>query len=316
MGDLNTYALFAEHFLNLIGPDGRAGVIVPTGIATDNSTKAYFDHAATRGRLISLISFFEIRKWFPGTDDRNPFCLLTLGERAKSCQLAFSVKTINELADHRRTFTLGPEDFILLNPNTRTCPVFRSQMDAELTKKIYNRVPVLMDEALGDQGNPWGIKFMTMFHMSNDSHLFMDAPAVDRLPLYEAKLIHHYDHRWATYDIDGSSRDVTEAEKRDPDFDILPRYWVERQEVEARLKAQGWDHRWLLGWRDICRSTDERTVIFCVMPYSAIGHTIPVMFPGRESQVLACLLGNFSSLILDFCGRNKIGGTQIGRAHV
>jgi hypothetical protein len=84
VGDLNTYALFAEHFLNLIGPDGRAGLIVPTGIATDTSTKAYFDHAVTRERLISLISFFEIRKWFPGTDDRNPFCLLTLGESTSS----------------------------------------------------------------------------------------------------------------------------------------------------------------------------------------------------------------------------------------
>jgi hypothetical protein len=43
VGDLNTYALFAEHFLKLIGPSGRLGMIVPTGIATDNSTKAYFD---------------------------------------------------------------------------------------------------------------------------------------------------------------------------------------------------------------------------------------------------------------------------------
>ena len=224
VGDLNTYALFAEHFLNLIGPQGRAGLIVPTGIATDNSTKAYFDHVATGSRLISLLSFYEIRKWFPGTDDRNPFCLLTLGQGVEACLLAFSVKSINELADHRRSFTLGPDDFSLLNPNTRTCPVFRSQMDAELSKKIYSQVPVLIDEALGRQGNPWGIKFMRMFDMSNDSHLFFDEPATDRLPLYEAKLIHHYDHRWATYEADGSSRDVSLEEKQDPAFLVTPRY--------------------------------------------------------------------------------------------
>jgi len=226
VGDLNTYALFSDLFLNLIGPGGRAGLIVPTGIATDNSTKAYFDHVATRSRLISLISFFEIRKWFPGTDDRNPFCLLTLGQGADACLLAFSVKSLSELADHRRSFTLGPDDFSLLNPNTRTCPVFRSQMDAELTKKIYGRVPVLIDEALGAQGNPWGIKFMRMFDMSNDSDLFFDEPASDRLPLFEAKLIHHYDHRWATYDPEGSSRDVMLAEKQNPEFQFRPRYWV------------------------------------------------------------------------------------------
>src|SRR5205823_5840942 len=34
-GDVNTYALFAEAFARLTSKRGRAGVIVPTGIATD-----------------------------------------------------------------------------------------------------------------------------------------------------------------------------------------------------------------------------------------------------------------------------------------
>ncbi|MFN9694954.1 MAG: Eco57I restriction-modification methylase domain-containing protein, partial [Synechococcaceae cyanobacterium] len=143
VGDLNTYALFSELFLNLIGPGGRAGLIVPTGIATDNSTKAYFDAIAGGGQLVSLYSFKEIRKWFPGTDDRNLFCLLTLSDQSKGCQLAFSLDLTTELADSRRSFALDSKDFSLLNHNTRTCPVFRSQMDAELTKRIYGRVPVL-----------------------------------------------------------------------------------------------------------------------------------------------------------------------------
>src|SRR5690606_24055674 len=83
----------------------------------------------------------------------------------------FATRT-EHLADERRRFTLSPEDIALINPNTKTCPVFRSQADAELTKKIYRRVPVLIDEARGGRGNPWGIGFMTMFHMSNDSGLF------------------------------------------------------------------------------------------------------------------------------------------------
>jgi hypothetical protein len=317
VGDLNTYALFAEHFLNLIGPDGRAGLIVPTGIATDNSTKAYFDYVATGSRLASLISFFEIRKWFPGTDDRNPFCLLTLAQRIDACQLAFSVRALSELLDHRRSFTLSSDDFSLLNPNTRTCPVFRSQMDAELSKKIYSRVPVLIDEALGDQGNSWGIKFMTMFHMSNDSNLFMDAPAEDRLPLYEAKLIHHYDHHWATYDVDGSSRDVTLAEKQKPDFEIIPRYWVERQEVEARLKAQGWDRQWLMGWRDVCRNTDERTMVTGVLPVAGVNHKFMLYMPkGVGAAECSCLLGNLSSLVYDFLARQKVAGTSFSYFYI
>jgi hypothetical protein len=91
-------------------------------------------------------------------------------------------------------------------------------------------VPVLINENDPVNGNPWGIKFSTMFHMSNDSHLFrtkeqleengfelhgnrfvrvaQDAyPAEDitsqnhevYLPLYEAKMIHQFNHRFGDY---------------------------------------------------------------------------------------------------------------------
>jgi hypothetical protein len=40
-GDVNTYALFAELFASLASQRGRAGVIVPTGIATDATTAPF-----------------------------------------------------------------------------------------------------------------------------------------------------------------------------------------------------------------------------------------------------------------------------------
>ena len=126
--------------------------------------------------------------------------------------------------------------------------------------------------------------------MSNESHLFFDEPAAGRLPLYEAKLIHHYDHRWASYGGDGSSRDVTLAEKQDAEFQETPRYWVERGEVQTRLKAQGWDRQWLMGWRDICRGTDERTVIASIAPMVGVGNQMPLMVPDAKLDInlLAC----------------------------
>jgi hypothetical protein len=86
---------------------------------------------------------------------------------------------------------------------------------------------------------PWDISFMAMVHMSNDSHLFTDEPDTTRLPLCEAKMIHQFDHRWATYE-DGGARDVTPEEKADSDFEVTPRYWVDKSEVEQRLSAKGW----------------------------------------------------------------------------
>jgi hypothetical protein len=313
-GKVNTYQLFAEQFLKLIGPCGRSGVIVPTGIATDNSTKAYFDAISSSGRLVSLYDFENREGLFPAVDSRMKFALLTLGDGVDATDFVFFATATSQLTDQRRHFTLSADDITLINPNTRTCPVFRSQMDAELTKKIYSKVPVLIDEALGEAGNPWGISFRQgLFNMTSDSHLFFNEPGPNRLSLYEAKLIHHYDHRWSTYAADGSSRDVTLAEKQDPDFQITPRYWVERSEVEARLKAQGWDRQWLMGWRDICRGTDERTVIASIAPLSGVGNQLPLVLPSSETSGghLACLIGNISSIPYDFFARHKVGGTHM-----
>jgi hypothetical protein len=313
-GKVNTYQLFAEQFLKLIGPYGRSGVIVPTGIATDNSTKAYFDAISSGGRLASLYDFENREGLFPAVDSRMKFALLTLGDGVDATDFVFFATATSQLTDQRRHFTLSADDIALINPNTRTCPVFRSQMDAELTKKIYSEVPVLIDEALGEVGNPWGISFRQgLFNMTSDSHLFFDEPGPNRLSLYEAKLIHHYDHRWSTYTADGSSRDVTLAEKQDPDFQITPRYWVELSEVQARLKAQGWDRQWLMGWRDICRGTDERTVIASIAPLSGVGNQLPLVLPSSESSggLLTCLIGNLSSIPYDFFARHKVGGTHM-----
>ena len=219
---------------------------------------------------------------------------------------------MDQLNDERRHFSLDADEIALINPNTRTCPVFRSQMDAELTKKIYSRVPVLIDEAMGEVGNPWGIKFMTMFHMSNDSHLFFDEAGPGRLPLYEAKLIHHYDHRWATYGADCSSRDVTLAEKQNPNFEVRPRYWVSQEEVQERLLAQGWNRQWLMGWRDITNSTNERTVIAGVAPKAGCGDTFLLMLPKlSDPKLFTCLLADQCSLPHDFILRQKVGGTHL-----
>jgi hypothetical protein len=315
VGDLNTYALFAEHFLNLIGPEGRAGLIVPTGIATDNSTKAYFDAITGNGKLVALISFENESLIFKEVHHAYKFCVLTLRTNATqnaSAQYCFYIRHFPQLSEADRFFSLSADEITLLNPNTRTCPVFRSQMDAELTKKIYRSVPVLIDEALGKQGNPWGVKFMTIFHMSNDSNLFIDEPATDRLPLYEAKLMHHYDHRWATYGLESLSRDVTLEEKQDPDFLVTPRYWVEHSEVESRLKTQGWDRHWLMGWRRNTLPTNSRTCISTVIPEYAVGDSLFLIAPlDKTYQTKSFLLhGNLSALAFDFIARQKVGGVN------
>ncbi|MFL1404628.1 Eco57I restriction-modification methylase domain-containing protein [Marinobacter sp. M1N3S26] len=249
-GDVNLYALFAELALNLTASHGRAGIIVPTGIATDDSTKAYFDALSAGKRLASLFDFENREKLFKSVDSRMKFVLLTIADQIDQADLMFFSTRIEHLEDKERLFQLSPEDFALINPNTRTCPVFRAKRDAELTRKLYRQAPVLMQK--NPETNPWNIKFQAMFHMSADSDLFHTYEQLDDqdaelegnqfhldgtryLPLYEAKMVHQYDHRFATYEIDGeTTRDTTVAEKQLPDFAPLPRYWVQERELLLR----------------------------------------------------------------------------------
>ncbi len=309
VGDVNTYALFAETFAQLMREEGRAGFIVPTGIATDSSTKAFFAGLTQAGELASLYDMENRERLFPAVDSRIKFCLLTLG-RAEAAEFVYFATQTHQLADPRRRFTLTPEEFGLINPNTLTCPVFRSERDAALTKKLYRVAPVLIAEG-PPEVNPWGIRFLAMVHMANDSGLFYNTPAPDRLPLYEAKMIHQFDHRWATYSEEGCG-DVSDTQKQDPAFTVTPRYWVEASEVEARLRNKGWERGWLMGWRDICRSTDERTVIASVVPRVATGDTLLLMFPDpKHGLKVSCLLADQCSLVHDYVARQKVGGTHL-----
>jgi hypothetical protein len=325
-GDVNTYALFAETILHIKHEKGRAGFIVPTGIATDDSTKNYFAEIS-RENLASLYDFENRGKIFPDVDSRMKFALLSLGKSAYT-DLAFFLTATEQLADERRHFKLSPDEFMLLNPNTQTCPVFRSEKDAELTKKIYRNVPVLLREKdVSEKGyaNPWGIGFMTMFHMSNDSHLFYDESAPDRLPLYEAKMMHQFDHRWAAYTGSGKTADVSLEQKRNVNFVVNPRYWVAKNEALKRLageddttKAENRDNKkpipkWLMGWRGITNATNERTLITAVMPITAIGNSITIAtFENSSDQKSPALLyANFNALVFDYVARQKIGGTNL-----
>jgi hypothetical protein len=58
-GDINTYALFAELFANVTR--GRAAVIVPTGIAINETTSAFFAAMIAGKRLGTLQAFDEIK---------------------------------------------------------------------------------------------------------------------------------------------------------------------------------------------------------------------------------------------------------------
>jgi len=331
-GDVNTYALFAEHNWSVLAPHGCAGFIVPSGIVTDSTTKEYFQSLLERSVLASVHHFENESLVFKGLDHRYRFVLLTIRE-SRQADLVFYARRAVDIDDPRRHFVLAPADFATLNPNTRTCPTFRSRRDAELNLAMYRRAGVLWREGDPD-GNPWGMRFLRMFDMANDSGRFRTGTDLasagwrrcgDRferdgavmLPLYEAKMIHQFDHRFGTYEGQkeaqanrGKLPELDDVGHSDPWRVTLPRYWVSDEGVTRRLDG-AWERHWMFGWRDVTRASDARTVIACIIPRVAVNDKFLLMMPSPQAELVACLYANLSSVPLDYCARQKVGGISL-----
>ena len=482
-GRVNYYAVFAEAMRSILNDRGRVGCVLPTGIVTDDTTKFFFQDVVESKSLISLFDFENKGIHFPGVHSSYKFCLFTAANGTQlvtdPANFVFFAHSVDELRNPERRFILSLEDVELLNPNTRTCPTFRSRSDAELVKAIYRRVPVLFRKSENRRSqsheSPWGIRFRQgLFNMTSDSHLFQTREqleadgwtlvgnvfrkdAIEYLPLYEAKMIHHFDHRWATYrrvDAKDVAVNVALEGKQDPAFTVHPRYWVEAREVHLRvaklpkdllnalrdcdadlivlavcnllflewlrrdfggsadaavtkvipswtdfmayhpfalefaptqmglrgtspallaprdprnspaepitqsqasprssttwhaldptvlwesfalcaryaelldpvpsLRSNDEAHafaedllrrsspQWLLGWRDITNSTNERTVVGGVFPFSGVGNNLPVCTTDSENAVLLAAL--MSTFVCDFAARFKVGGSHL-----
>ena len=258
---------------------------------------------------------------------------LTGGEvRATEFEFIFFARQVIDLRDSNRRFSLTAEDIRLVNPNTGTAPIFRTKSDAELTVAIYRRVQVLVRENETD-GNPWGISFQQgHFNMTSDSHRFRSAAQLESdgcqlngnkwsrvdeewLPLYEGKMIHIGDHRFGTYKgqtqaqaNQGTLPTPTDIEHNDPDYEVLPRYWISA--VERDQKSHEPDRGFDLSFRDITSATSERTMIPTVIGRVATGNKLPLIY-FDESLPWPSLIAALQSLVVDFVARQKVGGTNM-----
>lgn len=331
-GDVNTYSVFAETFRTILAPDGAAGIITPTGLATDKTTAPFFADTLETKRLLAFYDFENEAKIFAGVHNQFRFAVTAMsGVERVAVRTRFAFYTRHLIDVPERRFELAPDEVLAMNPNTGTLPVFRSRPDAEITLGIYRRHPVLVRDEVFD-GNPWKLSFCRLFDMATDSELFHQPDDLieaqfngwsyervdgrEYLPLYEAKLLSHFDHRFSTYlhatqaQLNkGTLPRPTAAQHDDPRMEPLARYWVARTAVQHHLAAR-WDRGWMLGWRDIARASDMRTFVPSVLPTTAVGHVFPLAFL-REPAHGPLLHAVWSSLAFDYVARQKLSGTHM-----
>jgi very-short-patch-repair endonuclease len=321
IGDINTYSIFTETGRTIIKTRGYAGLIIPTGIATDDSLKGFFDDLIQTSSLERLIGFENEEFIFVGIANVVRFGILIMSGAdviSDTPTFAFYLRRLNQIDEKERYFKLTAQDIALVNPNTLTSPIFRNRVDAELTRSIYQRVPVLEKEA--EKQNPWGIRFGTHFHMANDSNLFFETASSSRVRLYEGKFIWHFDHRLGGFDLVGKAKGKGGRglpfqfieNYNNPNYAIEPRYWIESNEFESRVPPK-WDRKWFIAFREVTSAKLERTLVFSIVPYVACGNKAPLILPYEypNNAYIACLLANLNSIVLDYVARQKIGGTAL-----
>ena len=349
-GDVNLYSLFVERALALAKPTGLVGLLAPSGIASDKSASTFFKSVATTGRLGSLIDFEnrrgELEPFFPDVDSRFKFCALVVGgpkRLFKETLCAFFLRGVDALADPERAFTLTPADFVKVNPNTGTAPIFRTRRDAEITTGIYDRLPVLVDRRKAEPVSAYPVRYLRMFDMTNDSHLFVTKAELEKtaypvgggrwrrgaeefVPLYEGKMAQAFDHRAANVVVNPENLNrpaqpepATDAQRADPSWLPNPQFFVSVGAIEwpQGLAAA-------LGFKDITASTNVRTMIAGLVPFCGAGNTLPLILPDLPEKkaarakaladyrdALPLLAANLNALPFDYVARQKVQSTHL-----
>ena len=338
-GDIDLYPMFAELCLSFSRE--AWGLVMPTGIALNDPNKAFFAKLTDENRLISLYDFenrealFDIHRMFK-------FCLLTVGKQQdmpRDVNGGFYLTRIDHLLDPNRIYTLRTSDFALLNPNTKTCSVFRTAKDASLAAKVYRKCPILINEVTGS--NPWHARISNMMHMSHDSgdfktyedlsaegaflsgNIFTTPQGKVYIPVYEGKMIWFYNHHYASWPTGGERPNaipnVEVKELSDPSSTILAWYWSPEEDVLSKLEKLDndgnvvwkWEHSWLLGYRKISNATNERTFVSSIIPLPN-GAGDSIIYVMIDNVVHSALVqGMFSSLTFDYISKQKMGGSNM-----
>ncbi len=342
-GDINLYSLFIERSLKLVKAEGMVGLLVPSGIASDETAAKFFKHVSTEGRLKVLYDFENRRTrynkppFFADVDSRQKFCVFVASPASgnEPARCAFFLQDVSELSEPDRYFTFSAHNFARVNPNTGTSPVFRSRRDARITTDVYERLPVLVNRSSSEIKRAWPVKYSTPFHMTNDSRHFLTRSELEEIegawpvagnrfqnatseyvPLYEGKMVQAFDHRAASVVVNPKNlhrpaqTKATELEQhQNPSWLPEPQFWVPKQ------KATQSGVLFQLGFKHVTAATNARAMIAALIPPYGAGNSLPLLGTGGPGHMSAkhasCLLANLNSIPFDFILRQKVHGQNL-----
>jgi hypothetical protein len=139
------------------------------------------------------------------------------------------------------------------------------------------------------------------------------------LPVYEAKLIWHFDHRLSTFVncskaevASGNSRYLSVADKLDRERESVSRWIVKKQDVDRFNVKYDCEPSWSLAIRMVTSASNERTLVAAIIPKSGSVNYLNLV-TGIDQFQTCCLAANINSLVVDYVTRTKVNSNNLNQ---
>jgi hypothetical protein len=330
--DLNSYKMFAEFFWRLLRPNGRLGVILPTGIYSDFGTKDLREELLFRGRLELLYAFQNEKKIFTAADHRfkQVALFVTKGGKTKEFRSRFRMGVGDSphaqeipddiLGSDAAAMLLTPDDVRANSPKTLSLVELRTPRDAEIFAKIYAH-----SFRIGDNEPGWEVTYTREFDMTNDSKHFPPlerwevqgykpdvfgrwiGPAGDvALPFYQGRMVQQFDFSSSRY-ISGKGPSAIweklsfDHKRWEPSNLMAANYFAKNCATSGALR---------LVFRDVARNTDTRTMLASCIVSNPCSNKVPLLILKDFRHHLA-FVAFLNSLVFDYALRSRLSGATL-----
>ncbi len=314
VGELNTYALFAELASKMIGEEGFAAIIVKSALVTSTCYSSCFRFFVKEGALSEVFLFDNCQRIFP-IDSREKFCVLFFGKHHRNTlAVHYGLTNQNDILESIPLY-VTKEELELINPETGLLPNVMNADEFAFLLRMHKTMPVFAAEYPR-------CHFGRLVHLTAHAEQISTEPSEDRVPIYEGKFIEQYDNRFSTFaGLTEEQRYQSKASARRQLEDgflhrkPIPeaRYYIDRAFWEKFLLR--YNQPYSLCWRSLTSPTNQRTMLATVMPTMPTCQSIQMLQIASTEEMLL-LLALFNSKVFDYFVRLKMAGIDLTQSVV
>lgn len=314
VGELNTYAMFAELASRLTEKDGFAAIIVKSALVTSTCYSSCFRHFVNQGSLSEVFLFDNREKLFQ-IDSREKFCVLFFGgEHAGGIKVHYGL-TKQEQILSSVPINVTSEELELINPETGLLPNVADSKEFSFLLRTHRSLSVFAKEFPK-------CHFGRLVHLTAHAEHISTKSEKTRVPIYEGKFIEQYDNRFSTFagmSTDERYQAKASARRQPGDSFVAPkpapecRYFIDKKFWESFLDR--YDQPYSLCWRSLTSPTNQRTMIASIIPSMPTCQSVQLLQTTPVEDLLM-ILALFNSKVFDFFVRLKMGGIDLTQSVV